>query len=843
MAQTTTKLSFNVNDTVSDPGEPLPIPADDFSSLSVTNNSGKTMSYSTDGGATWSDLAAGASLLYEYGLKSKYLFRKADAGWATLEVTVTYPGTAPANLRMVSGNVTGLVGPGVEIPLNSVEAYGASPSATASANATALQRALDAGGLVKATKPGTYLIGDGPSSASTHSIVFKSDTELYLGAGVVLKQAIGGKSFGVNEHWKSAKFQVNAIISFTLVTTKTYDLVLETVEAAHGLVAGDYFIVKGDVENKRVNDAWAVHATPAANRITVRIPAVDGLYAPYTFTTKPILYQCDRSIKFSGSGKIDCDYRGGSGLLSMGMIFNKIDQLRFEISVQNAMKYGVLFCNAHNSTFVDTDVKAPSASVQGLGPLKNITFLDQYGGRAADDIWAVTSNNAGGYTAYDLYDADGTTKNSDGDLEGIFFRNNHPSFLGSRHITVGAADGFKAKKIRVSGLSSKDGGMILFENLGTGALSATFDDIRITDISAERSTTTSVVLFTSSPGATSALGSLVVSGVKVSVPAGAAGSNHSVVDLEDAIATSNYILVNDVEIVKSAATTSRAIITVTNGTHELINLTNYRIHGDASSTSTTYGLLALGAISYKAVLRGGVTSGANVVHANSASSQTWPSVDLTLTDFYSPSGVYAVAASGSGHFTLSNGIGTDVMLLNGTSKSYVINVSNIRVNGSFIYGLGASSIAYLSGSGVKGVLAHAASMGSGAKVVLEGAAFSSGQLDGTKLDTTFANHSKGAMFYNTNAAFGAGVGVYNAGPTAWALMNPRRGTAVLSAGAATVANTSVTANSQILLTSQIDGGTPGFLRVSARTAGTGFTITSSSGTDTSTVAYEINEPN
>ena len=71
--------------------------------------------------------------------------------------------------------------------------------------------------------------------------------------------------------------------------------------------------------------------------------------------------------------------------------------------------------------------------------------------------------------------------------------------------------------------------------------------------------------------------------------------------------------------------------------------------------------------------------------------------------------------------------------------------------------------------------------------------------------------------------------------------NAKQGTAVLSAGAATVANTSVTATSRIFLTSQADGGTPGWLRVSARVAGTSFTITSSSATDTSTVAYEIFE--
>jgi hypothetical protein len=68
------------------------------------------------------------------------------------------------------------------------------------------------------------------------------------------------------------------------------------------------------------------------------------------------------------------------------------------------------------------------------------------------------------------------------------------------------------------------------------------------------------------------------------------------------------------------------------------------------------------------------------------------------------------------------------------------------------------------------------------------------------------------------------------------------GTAVLVGGTVTVADTTITANSRIILTSQVGGGTPGWLRVSARSAGVSFTITSSSGTDTSTVGYVIIEP-
>lgn len=72
--------------------------------------------------------------------------------------------------------------------------------------------------------------------------------------------------------------------------------------------------------------------------------------------------------------------------------------------------------------------------------------------------------------------------------------------------------------------------------------------------------------------------------------------------------------------------------------------------------------------------------------------------------------------------------------------------------------------------------------------------------------------------------------------------NACQGIAVLVAGTKVVTTTAVTANSRIFLTSNADGGTPGFQRVSARTAGTSFTITSSNAADTSTIAWEIFEP-
>ena len=65
------------------------------------------------------------------------------------------------------------------------------------------------------------------------------------------------------------------------------------------------------------------------------------------------------------------------------------------------------------------------------------------------------------------------------------------------------------------------------------------------------------------------------------------------------------------------------------------------------------------------------------------------------------------------------------------------------------------------------------------------------------------------------------------------------GVVTLTGGTATVSNTLVTSNSIINLTHQNTSGTLGFLYVSSKNAGTSFTITSSSNTDTSIVGYLI----
>jgi hypothetical protein len=75
--------------------------------------------------------------------------------------------------------------------------------------------------------------------------------------------------------------------------------------------------------------------------------------------------------------------------------------------------------------------------------------------------------------------------------------------------------------------------------------------------------------------------------------------------------------------------------------------------------------------------------------------------------------------------------------------------------------------------------------------------------------------------------------------------NARMGTSILngaSPGTVTVANTSVTASTRIFLTTQTAGGSVGFPYVSAITASTSFSITSSANGDTNIVAWLLIEP-
>lgn len=69
----------------------------------------------------------------------------------------------------------------------------------------------------------------------------------------------------------------------------------------------------------------------------------------------------------------------------------------------------------------------------------------------------------------------------------------------------------------------------------------------------------------------------------------------------------------------------------------------------------------------------------------------------------------------------------------------------------------------------------------------------------------------------------------------------RFGSGTLVGGTITIANKTITANTQVFLSVSTLSGTQGMLHVT-RIAGTSFTITSSSNIDTSTISYILIEP-
>lgn len=113
---------------------------------------------------------------------------------------------------------------------------------------------------------------------------------------------------------------------------------------------------------------------------------------------------------------------------------------------------------------------------------------------------------------------------------------------------------------------------------------------------------------------------------------------------------------------------------------------------------------------------------------------------------------------------------------------------------------------------------------------------------GTALNASGGNVNVAGTLISSGVTSNGGVDARAPGFSASEGANGKQGVATLVAGTVTVANTSITANSRIILTPQETGALTGIVRVSARVVGTSFTITSTVNTDTAVVAFEIFEP-
>lgn len=237
-----------------------------------------------------------------------------------------------------------------------------------------------------------------------------------------------------------------------------------------------------------------------------------------------------------------------------------------------------------------------------------------------------------------------------------------------------------------------------------------------------------------------------------------------------------------------------------------VTLGEPRLGTEGGDTDINYGIYAKGAGSIRFLTGGGTLEQFRVSHTASAA------------NFYQITGA---AAAGQPRLSAS---GSDT------------NIS-VRISGK-----GTGSV-FLDNGGFTGFEALGGVTGGNWMQTVAAAAGTAPAFTATGTDTNVGvtYNSKGSAqhtFNNGNVAvntLGNGLRVKEGS-------NGLQGTAVLVGGTVTVSNTNVTANSRIFAFCQTPGGTPGFLRISARTPATSFTILSSSGTDTSTVAYQIFEP-
>lgn len=179
----------------------------------------------------------------------------------------------------------------------------------------------------------------------------------------------------------------------------------------------------------------------------------------------------------------------------------------------------------------------------------------------------------------------------------------------------------------------------------------------------------------------------------------------------------------------------------------------------------------------------------------------------------------------------------------------IVDFSRLTSVNSITFGSGASEVIGAANGGaspsgdslriISGTISASSGTGSIGNLILETGYATSGNVSQgnliLKINTPSGSGNSGNIILETRNS--TGTIKLNDGS------NEQMGVATLVGGTVTVNNTKITANTRIFLTTQTLGGTIGVQYISARSAGTSFTITSTSGADTSTVAWLLIEPN
>lgn len=637
----------------------------------------------------------------------------------------------------------------------------ASSTAAATANANALQAAMNAGGLIEILTPGDYYIGQA-SGVSGACLSIPSDVTVFLARGVRLIQYVAGL-FAFNSNWKSNAVSVDKVVSNVESPSHIWAVTFESL-ADHLLSVGDYAYIKADVTGV-VNGVYKVTAVTSSVRFTVTFWSQAGI-ATGTFSSKPKVYKGNANIHFHGDGVIDCSSQGTSNVSAMGIVLNKVGRVNWEINVKQATKYGIYFSNAITCKFKSPYSENNSASVQGIGPIWDIEF-DDMGGMGGDDLWAITTTNGTAYTGYDLTDTD-TTVNVNGDCIGVRFRNSHPQHITTRSILLDASTGYKIESVDIDGFQQWKVGPALVNFSSPSALAdGTFNAISIRNCGGYGA------LFAVDQGAGSVVfGVIRFENIKVLAPFGLTGVQSGVFTMGSKVTSSKSIGFKGVYIeADNTGGSNLGVIELSAGTHQSISLDDLTLSVTGSGSRTVYGILATGTAIVTAQMCGFRSTGQYCQMFNHGSSGAG---NYDLENFtINGSASFIGSASQGVEVRAANGklvSGDGGFNLFGSSKTYSVSAVNVKTGGqSLIYNVGASSTLTLSGSAIDTTadLVRAAGVGASANIRLGGASLCGAQIDGTKIDATVGNHRAGAMFYNNNASFGAGVGAYVRGATTW----------------------------------------------------------------------------
>ena len=696
-----------------------------------------------------------------------------------------------------SGNVTGLVGPSGGVVPTPVFGLVAGSSSSKLTNAAIIQAYLNLCGRIEI--PANLGV---VSMAGTLTIY--SDTHLVIGEGTTLQRenvttgSTGVKMF-VNANWQSTVFTVtgNLTASAPAWGNGFWATVTATITAGT-IVAGGYVIVKGDTSGNyngvfKVTAATATQVTWAMPLSTTGIPTSTG-----TIT----IAQADANITLEVNGYLDGGISNSvdatvDGLDKMGVILNKVGNLyvpRFQGG--GFAKYCIHCANMWAPKFGWLKFNNGSDGLHFNSPAWSVE-IGTVNGRTGDDALAFTANNIG-YTQYALPD-------DTGDFDGVSVGNVDMDYALTNAVGMYPASGQKFRGFkfgRVINRSATNGTTVTVSS--NSSLVGVVDDLTIdyldgtgqlfgynncyiasltvgfvppgvaglpdVGITTTGTTTSGSVSMTSVANTTGLLRGAAVYGANIAPGARVIGISGSTVTMSQPAVASGAAAA--VQFLVPPARSKGVIVANANGKIGTLKLSGHVYMSTLTTTSNQ------GVISFQQ----GNNSGAETVildgvrllgvgdNSKSASLFLQGSTNTVASVIVSNPVIegFANLADGSGaygtRFNVLNAVMRDAQFLFGDMNGAQISVTGLSVENTLsgpTFNLYGTSHTY--NLALQGVIDNNTSgqalIGYGTTNTIN-LKVSDGSI---KVDGTKVTPATGAIFYNTNAAYGAGVGTYAMG--------------------------------------------------------------------------------